>query len=62
MLKLHRNVMCEIEGCRFPATDVHHLVDHKGDWKLFLSLENLQSLCHSHHSAITARRNAASKA
>src|SRR5260370_41554376 len=53
MLKLHRNPMCEVEGCRYPATDVDHIVPHKGNWTLFLTLENLQSLCAHHHSQKT---------
>ena len=47
---------CQDEaGCLAEATDVHHLdgLGPKGpqghDWA------NLQSLCHSHHSRITAR-------
>lgn len=42
-------------GCIAPATDVHHLdgLGPKGpqghDW------QNLQGLCHAHHSRITAR-------
>lgn len=62
MLKLHRAPLCEWPGCTKFATDVHHVVDHKGDWQKFLTLENLQSLCAHHHSAATARRTAASRA
>jgi hypothetical protein len=47
--------------CGRPATDVHHLVDHKGNWELFLgsdeNFSNLVGLCHRHHSEVTARRN-----
>jgi 5-methylcytosine-specific restriction protein A len=57
LLKLHRAPICE-KCNRYAATDVHHRIDHKGKWKLFLSLENLESLCHSCHSRITARRTA----
>jgi 5-methylcytosine-specific restriction protein A len=57
LMKLHRNPICE-KCNRYAATDVHHRIDHKGDWRLFLTLENLESLCHSCHSRITAQRNA----
>lgn len=36
------------------ATDVDHIKPHRGDWHLFLSRSNLQSLCHSCHSRKTA--------
>ncbi|MDN0031626.1 HNH endonuclease signature motif containing protein [Oscillibacter valericigenes] len=35
------------------ATDVDHIVDHKGDWGKFTDRNNLQSLCHSCHSRKT---------
>jgi 5-methylcytosine-specific restriction protein A len=53
-LKRHPN--CERDGCSDPATDVHHKRDradggsHKDD--------NLEALCHSHHSSTTATRQA----
>lgn len=37
------------------ATDVDHIVDHKGDWERFCDPDNLESLCHSCHSRKTAR-------
>lgn len=40
---------------RTRATDVDHIVDHKGDWALFTDPDNLESLCHSCHSRKTAR-------
>lgn len=39
------------------ATDVDHIKPHRGDWSLFLSRSNLQSLCHSCHSRKTARED-----
>ena len=45
---------CARLGLRTPATDVDHIVDHRGDWSLFSDPGNLQSLCHSHHSQKTA--------
>jgi len=40
---------------RVRATDVDHIRPHRGDWALFADPGNLQSLCHSHHSAKTMR-------
>ena len=50
-LKIARNPICEYENCNKPSLDLHHL---DGDpWNR--SWENLQMLCHEHHSSITAR-------
>lgn len=46
---------CSRWGLRVPATDVDHIVPHKGDMTLFASAENLQSLCHRCHSLKTVR-------
>ena len=46
---------CARHGRRVYATDVDHIVDHKGDWALFSDPDNLESLCHSCHSRKTAR-------
>ena len=46
---------CAKRGVRRRATDVDHVVDHKGDWALFTDPDNLQSLCHSCHSQKTWR-------
>jgi len=46
--------------CGRPATDVDHIVPHKGNWELFLggeNFENLAGLCHAHHSEKTAKEN-----
>ena len=45
--------MCQLVGLYVPATDVHHLVPHRGDVNVFNN-SPLQSLCHSCHSKITA--------
>ena len=45
---------CARHGIRTPATDVDHIVDHKGDWARFTDPGNLESLCHSCHSRKTA--------
>jgi hypothetical protein len=58
--KLRHDPMCEQPGCGKPATDVHHKDDswkESGNWRLFISQENLESLCHEHHSAETMKRN-----
>lgn len=44
---------CARQGRRTYATDVDHIVDHKGSWVLFTDRNNLQSLCHSCHSRKT---------
>lgn len=45
---------CSRHGRRVIATDVDHIVDHKGDWSKFIDRDNLESLCHSCHSRKTA--------
>lgn len=44
---------CDKRGLRTYATDVDHIVDHKGDWALFTARDNLESLCHFCHSRKT---------
>lgn len=46
---------CDKRGLRVRATDVDHIVDHKGDWAVFTDRKNLRSLCHSCHSRKTLR-------
>ena len=46
---------CARQGIRTRATDVDHIVDHKGDLARFLDRDNLESLCHSCHSRKTRR-------
>lgn len=47
--------------CGRPATDVDHVIAHRGNWDLFLggdeNYSNLQGLCHAHHSEKTAQEN-----
>jgi 5-methylcytosine-specific restriction protein A len=45
---------CAKQGRRIRATDVDHIVDHKGDMARFSDAGNLESLCHSCHSRKTA--------
>lgn len=47
-------VHCERDGRVRAATDVDHIVPHKGDMVLFWDNTNWQSLCHSCHSLKTA--------
>ena len=44
---------CRKRGRITPATDVDHIEPHNGDWQRFTDPSNLQSLCHSCHSAKT---------
>lgn len=50
-------VECLAQGRTEPATDVDHIVPHRGDQALFWDRDNWQSLCKSHHSAKTARED-----
>ena len=52
---------CAIRGVRTRATDVDHVIPHRGVWALFIDPNNLQSLCHSCHSRKTAAEMAAEK-
>jgi 5-methylcytosine-specific restriction protein A len=45
---------CLSEGLHRAATDVDHIVPHRGDNKLFWERSNHQSLCHQCHSIKTA--------
>lgn len=38
---------------RVRATDVDHVIPHRGNWRLFTDSGNLQSLCHACHSRKT---------
>ena len=54
-LKLSLTPLCEVSDCRQPATQVDHRLDRRTHPHLELVLDNLTSLCASHHSAKTAR-------
>lgn len=46
---------CGALGVHELATDVDHVVPHKGDRRLFWNRSNWQALCHRCHSRKTAR-------
>lgn len=49
-------VACRKAGIVKEATEVDHIVPHRGDMKLFWDTKNnVQGLCKNHHSAKTAR-------
>lgn len=50
-------VECMKEGRYVKATDVDHIIPHRGDQRLFWDQNNWQALCHSHHSQKTARED-----
>lgn len=52
---LKANPLCKI--CGRPATEVDHIIPHKGNQILFWNKSNWQSLCHSCHSKKTIREN-----
>lgn len=52
---LKANPLCKI--CGKPATEVDHIIPHKGNMILFWDRGNWQSLCHSCHSKKTIREN-----
>ncbi|QXH96104.1 HNH endonuclease [Pseudomonas ogarae] len=47
----------ERQGEVVAATEVDHIVPHKGDATIFWNRNNWQSLCHSCHSRKTARED-----
>ncbi len=50
-------VCCMVAGRREPATEVDHIIPHKGNQKLFWDKMNWQGLCHRCHSEKTARED-----
>ena len=48
---------CQSGGVVKPATEVDHIIPHKGDQTLFWNSSNWQPLCKPCHSAKTAREN-----
>ena len=50
-------VECMKEGRYVKASDVDHIIAHRGDPKLFWDERNWQALCHRHHSVKTRRED-----
>lgn len=50
-------VECKKSGLYVKATDVDHIVPHRGDEKLFWDESNWQPLCHKHHSMKTRKED-----
>lgn len=50
--------VCAAKGLRTRATVVDHVAPFRGDWSLFVSPANHQSLCKYHHDQKTAREQA----
>lgn len=50
-------VVCQRAGIVRTATDVDHVVPHRGDAALMWDVANWQSLCHACHSIKTARED-----
>lgn len=50
-------VECKKYGKFVKATDVDHIIPHKGNPKLFWDETNWQPLCHRHHSIKTRKEN-----
>ncbi len=48
---------CRKNGQYVKATDVDHIIPHRGDPKLFWDQKNWQALCHSCHSKKTRRED-----
>ncbi|MCY1296492.1 HNH endonuclease [compost metagenome] len=54
--------MCSEQGMVVVATDVDHIIPHRGDQALFWDEGNWQPLCHSCHSAKTQTEEAGDQA
>lgn len=51
---LKANPVCDAAGCTEEATDAHHLDGRGPNGPRGHDPANLQALCHSHHSQVTA--------
>jgi 5-methylcytosine-specific restriction protein A len=54
-MKLARAPLCEVADCHRPATVVDHRLDRRTHPELTYVIENLTSMCKSHHDSKTAR-------
>jgi 5-methylcytosine-specific restriction protein A len=52
-MALSRTPICS-DCNREPATEADHIIPHRGNWRLFVTLENITGLCHNCHSKKTA--------
>jgi 5-methylcytosine-specific restriction enzyme A len=52
---------CQRHNYITPATEVDHIIEHKGDYDLFWDTTNWQALCNMHHSQKTMRANLETK-
>ena len=41
--------------CGQPATEVHHIIPHRGNLELFYDRDNLTSICHKCHVSETSK-------
>ena len=48
---------CQRQGRITPATEVDHIIPHKGDKQLFWDQDNWQALCHECHSYKTVTKD-----
>jgi len=55
LMQLRRYPLCQWPGCNKPATDVDHIVPRASGGTD--DADNLQSLCHAHHSVKTATQD-----
>ncbi|GBR25539.1 hypothetical protein AA0488_0675 [Kozakia baliensis NRIC 0488] len=46
---------CDDAACQRPATEVHHIKAHRGDYDLFWNPSNWQGLTKECHSRLTAK-------
>ena len=50
-------VMCKARGVVTEATEIDHIIPHKGDKTLFWARDNLQALCKKCHSTKTSTQD-----
>lgn len=51
-IKLNTNPVCEVCNSSFNL-EIDHICDHNNNETLFFDIDNLQTLCHEHHSKKT---------
>ena len=50
-------VMCLKNNVFTPATEIDHIIPHRGEFRLLWNRENWQALCKHHHSSKTAKED-----